>query len=195
MITRYALLLLWLLAGFQSSAQFWQPAKVLSADYLLWSPVRRLKAQDFQLKVRPRNNLSQSFASFGVQLSGNNMDLLGKNANHVVQNYVHRPGSYLDPADTLSTSLQLRYLQTEWDIYEIAARRLRQQLRGAATRIILWGKPDASELLRTTFEAASQRVIQYSDETKYGLFLDKQLEWERQIASELAELADFATAK
>ncbi|WP_375418797.1 hypothetical protein [uncultured Hymenobacter sp.] len=39
---------------------------------------------------------------------------------------------------------------------------------------------------------ASKRHIQYDDETKYGSFLDKQAAWEKQLATELAELAAFA---
>ncbi|MBD2767158.1 hypothetical protein IC235_04520 [Hymenobacter sp. BT664] len=196
MIIRWGFFLFLLLSGFGGSAQFWRPVKTLSADYLLWSPTRRLRASDFQLKVRPQNNLSQSFAEFGLEMNGSNMELLGKNANHMVKNYFYRLGSYLDleSGDTLRTASALRYLQTEWDIYEVAARRLRQQLRGAAKKIVLFGKPDVNELFRATHEAASQRIIQYADETKYGLFLDKQQEWERRIASELAELAAFATA-
>ncbi|MDO7850372.1 hypothetical protein [Hymenobacter convexus] len=145
--------------------------------------------------MRPQNNLNQSFAFFGIRMQGLNMDLLGKGANHMVQNFFQHSVSYLDPADTLHTALELRYMQTQWDIYEVAARRLRQQLRASAKRIILLGKPDANELFQTAYDEANKRVIQYADETKYGLFLDKQLEWERQLASELTVLADFATAK
>lgn len=194
-MARWALLLVLLLSGFQSPAQLWQPVKPLSADYLLWSPTRRLRPDDFQAKVRPQNNLNQSFAFFGIQMQGLNMDLLGKGANHMVQNFFQHSTSYLNPADTLHIALELRYMQTQWDIYEVASRRLRQQLRASAKRIILLGKPDANELFRTAYDEANKRVIQYADETKYGLFLDKQLEWERQLASELAAMADFATAK
>jgi hypothetical protein len=194
-MARWALLLLLLVSGFRGQAQLWQPVRPLSADYLLWSPTRRLQPSDFQAKVRPQNNLNQSFAFFGIQMQGLNMELLGRGANHMVQNFFQHSASYLDPADTLHAALELRYMQTQWDIYEVASRRLRQQLRASAKRIILLGKPDANELFRTAYDEANKRVIQYADETKYGLFLDKQQEWERQLASELAALADFATAK
>ncbi|MFD2721044.1 hypothetical protein ACFST9_20155 [Hymenobacter monticola] len=194
-MAKWALLVAFLLSGIQSRAQLWQPVKPLSADYLLWSPTRRLRPSDFQMQVRPQNNLNQSFAFFGIQLQGMNLDLLGKGANHMVQNFFQHSASYLNPVDTLHTALELRYMQTEWDIYEVASRRLRQQLRASAKRIILIGKPDPNELFRTAYDEAHKRVVQYADETKYGLFLDKQLEWERQIASELAALTDFATAK
>ena len=83
-------------------------------------------------------------------------------------------------------------MQTLWDINEVAARRLRQQLRANAKRIILVGKPDVNDLFRVAYEAANQQQIQYADETKYGLFLDKQEAWEKQLAAELAELSAFA---
>jgi hypothetical protein len=178
-----------------AAAQLWMPAKTLSADYLQWSPARRLQVRDFELRVRPRNNLSSSYASFGLEMNGRVADLLSKRANFIVQNFMHRPSSYLDSTDAQATAVQLQFLQTEWDIYEVASRRVRQQLRASARKIILWGKPDVNEVFRTACEEANKRVIQYSDETKYGLFVDKQREWEAQLARELAELADFATAK
>ena len=197
MTIRWIILVAWLLAlgGGPAEAQVWMPGKTLSADYLLWSPSRRLQVRDFELRVRPRNNLSSSFASFGVEMNGRVMDLFSKRANFLVQNFMHRPSSYLDSTDAQATALQLQYLQTQWDIYEVAARRVRQQLRASARKIIFVGKPDVDDVFRTACEEASKRVIQYSDETKYGLFVDKQQEWEKQLARELAELADFATAK
>ena len=178
-----------------AAAQLFTTGRTLSADYLQWSPSRRLQAGDFQLRVRPRNNLSTSFASFGIEMNGRVADLLSKRANFVVQNFMHRPSSYLDSTDAHATELQLQYLQTEWDIYEVAARRVRQKLRASAKQIIFWGKPDVNEVFRTACEEANKRVVQYADETNYGLFMDKQQNWEKQLAQELAELATFATAQ
>ncbi|SFQ75911.1 hypothetical protein [Hymenobacter arizonensis] len=194
MAIRLTLVLFLLLAGLPGSAQLWQPVKPLPADYLLWSPTRRLKASDFEMKLRPQNNLNQSLASFGLQMNGSNMDLLSKQANHMVQNYFHRSGSYIDSTDSAEVARHLLYMQTQWDIYEVSARRLRQQLRASAKKIILVGKPDVNDLFRAAHEEGNRRTVQYADETKYGLFLDKQQEWERQLAAELAELAAFATA-
>ncbi|OGX90240.1 hypothetical protein BEN49_07265 [Hymenobacter coccineus] len=130
--------------------------------------------------------------NLGIEINRGIADLFGKNANRTVQNLFQRTGSYLDSTDRMSTACQVRYMQTLWDINEVAARRLRQQLRANAKRIILIGKPDVNDLLRVTWEAANQRHIQYADETKYGLFLDKQAGWEKQLTAELAELATFA---
>lgn len=193
-MARWALLFMLLLAGFHGRAQLWQPIKPLSTDYLLWSPTHRLAASDFQMKVRRQNNLNQSFAFFGIQMQGSNLDLLGKGANHMVQNFFQHSASYLYSTDSLQVARELSYMQTQWDIYEVASRRLRQQLRTSAKRIILVGKPDANEVFRVAYDEANKRVIQYTDETKYGLFLDKQQEWERRLASELTELSAYATA-
>jgi len=186
------LFLFWLLlATFQSVAQL-RPVKPLSADYLAWSATRRLQASDFQLRVRARNNLAGSVGNFGFLMRGSNLDLLSKKGNEVVQNVLYRAGSYLDSSSQAAPALQLRYLQTLWDINEVAARRLRQDLRGAAKRIIMWGKPDPNDLVQTAYETASKRQLQYTDETNYGLYLDKQAGWEALLAKELAELKDFA---
>ncbi|GAB3288893.1 hypothetical protein ACFQT0_07925 [Hymenobacter humi] len=171
---------------------FAQPGKPLPPGYLQWSATRRLQARDFQLRMRPQNNLNQSVANLGLQLNGNAYDLLGKNGNRVVQNLFSGSGSYLDSADQSGLELHLRYMQTLWDINEVAARRLRQELRAGAKRIILIGKPDIDEVFRTAFEAANKRQFQYADETKYGLFLDKQAAWEAQLRQELLELAAYA---
>lgn len=169
-----------------------QPRKPLPAGYLHWSATRRLQASDFQLRVRTQNNLSPSIGNLGLQMDGRVGDLFGKKANRVVQNLFHSAGSYLDSTDQVGTALQLRYLQTLWDLNEVAARRLRQELRASAKRIILLGKPDINDLFRAAYETTNKRQIQYADETKYGLFLDKQAAWEAQLATELAELAAFA---
>jgi hypothetical protein len=82
-------------------------------------------------------------------------------------------------------------LQTLWDIDEVAARQLRQQLRASAKRILLLGKPDMNDLFREAYDAATKRQAQYADETNYGLYVDKQENWERTIAAELAALQPF----
>lgn len=83
-------------------------------------------------------------------------------------------------------------MQTLWDISEVAARRLRQELRAGAKRMLLVGKPDMNDIIRFAYEGANKRQIQYADETKYGRFVDKQEDWKRHLASELAELSAFA---
>jgi hypothetical protein len=178
-----------LLLGYSSRAQ---PGKPLPAGYLQWSSTRYLQASDFQLRIRPRNNLNQSVGNLGMQVDGNVYDLFGKRANQVVQNVFDTSGSYLDSTDRLGTELQLRYMQTLWDINEVAARRLRQELRASAKRMLWVGKPSMDDLIRLAYEAANKRQIQYADETKYGHFVDKQEDWQNQLAKELAELAAFA---
>ncbi|WP_157886733.1 hypothetical protein [Hymenobacter sp. PAMC 26628] len=175
--------------GIRGSAQSQKP---LPPGYLQWSATRRLQASDFQLRVRPQNNLNQGVGNLGIEINRGIADLFGKSANRTVQNLFQRTGSYLDSTDRLGTACQIRYMQMLWDINEVAARRLRQQLRANAKRIILMGKPDVNDLFRATYESANQRQIQYADETKYGLFLDKQKAWKKQIENELLELSAFA---
>jgi hypothetical protein len=186
---RYIILLCLLALGSRASAQLGKP---LPPDYLRWSSAKRLQSSDFQLQVRPRNNLNHSFGHFGLQMNGRVADLFGKKGNQLVQNVFYRAGSYLDSTSQLGMELQLRYLQTLWDIDEVAARQFRQQLRTSAKRIVLIGKPDINDLFREAYEAATKRQAQYTDETDYGLFVDKQENWERLIAEELAALQAFA---
>ncbi|MGI4740894.1 MAG: hypothetical protein ACRYG7_37470 [Janthinobacterium lividum] len=184
----YVLLAFLLVLGGKATAQVGKP---LPADYLQWSASKKLQVTDFQLKIRKGNNLKQSFANFGLQMDGHVADLLGKRGNQLVQNVFYRAGSYLDSTSQLGLDLQLRYLQTLWDIDEVAARQLRQQLRASAKRILFLGKPDVNDLFREAYEAATKRQTQYADETNYGLFVDKQENWERTIAAELVALQAF----
>lgn len=186
---RYLLFLCLLLIGVQASAQV---GKALPPEYLHWSATKKLQAADFQLRVRPRNNLNQSFGHFGLQMNGRVADLFGKSGNQLVQNVFYRAGSYLDSTSQLGVELQLRYLQALWDIDEVAARQLRQQLRASAKRIVLLGKPNINDLFREAYEVSAKRQAPYADETNYGLFVDKQDNWERVIAAELAALQAFA---
>ena len=188
---RYLLILCTLLLVLGNASRA-QPGKPLLAGYLQWSPIRHLQANDFQLRIRPRNNLNQSVGNLGLQVDGNVYDLFGKRANQVVQNVFNSSGSYLDSTDRPGTELQLRYMQTLWDINEVAARHLRQELRAGAKRMLWVGKPSMDDLIRLAYEAANKRQIQYADETKYGHFVDKQEDWQNQLAKELAELTVFA---
>lgn len=188
----WLLLVAGLLIGLPGRAQLWQPAKPLSADYLTWSASRRLQASDFQFRARARSNLKGCIGNFGLLMNGNTLDLLSKKGNAVVQNVLYRAGSYLDSADQPAVALQLRYLQTLWDIDEVAARRLRQELRATAKRTLLWGRPNLNDPFQAAYETASKRQLQYADETNYGLYLDKQADWEKRLAAELAELQAYA---
>jgi hypothetical protein len=188
-MVRLALILslLWL-----SCPSFAQLGKPLPPGYLQWSATRHLQPSDFQLRMRPQNNLNQSMGRMGLQMDGIVGDLFGKKANRVVQNVFHSAGSYLDSTGQPGVALQIRYIQTLWNINEVAARHLRQDLRANAKRMLLIGKPDLNDLFRVASENASKRQIQYADETNFGLFLDKQEAWEGVLISELAELAAFA---
>jgi hypothetical protein len=189
MNTRCLLLLWLLLTGFTSLAQ---PGKPLPAGYLQWSATRRLQPSDFKLRLRQHNNLTESVGNLGLEVNGNAYDLLGKKANQVVRNIFNANGSYLDSANAAEVERQIRYLQTQWDIHEVAARQLRQELKASAKRIILVGKPDINDLIRAAYEKAHLRQIQYVDETRYGLLAEKQREWEQKLAAELTGLAAFA---
>ena len=105
MLVRYSLFFLLLLLGFRGFAQ---PGKPLPPGYLQWSATRRLQASDFQLRVRPQNNLNQGVGNLGIEINRGITDLFGKSANRTVQNLFQRTGSYLDSTDRLGTACQIR---------------------------------------------------------------------------------------
>lgn len=96
------------------------------------------------------------------------------------------------PADTLNSSRVLRHEQTHFDLAEVYARRLRRRFGGisrpcAQTDADL--KSVAAEVVRE--EASAQRL--YDAETDHSLITQRQADWERQVASQLAALNRYAS--
>ncbi|SHI36394.1 hypothetical protein SAMN02745146_0655 [Hymenobacter daecheongensis DSM 21074] len=184
-------LLLFLLLALVTLPAQAQLTAAATADYLPWSATRRLTAADFRLALRANTNMRGSSAVFQFGMEGNAYDLLGKRGNAVVHNNMFRSASWLDTTEVSEVSRSLRYQQTLFDIQEIYARRLRQQGRANAWKIIMVGKPDLQELSAQLLKEDQQRQVKYTEETAYGTIEQAQEAWERQILKELQELQAF----
>ncbi|QJX46502.1 hypothetical protein HMJ29_05950 [Hymenobacter taeanensis] len=169
-----------------------QKSKAIDPDYLDCSATRRLVASDFALQPKPNSNLQGSRGSFLLGCKGGNaVELLSKNANSAVYNRFFHLTSWLDTSNPDNVAQQIEFQQTQFDIQEIYARRLRKQIRASATRMFLIGKPTLDELAKGLLKEAELRQVQYADETAYASLPEKQAEWSRQIQQELQELQAY----
>ncbi|KAA9333169.1 hypothetical protein F0P96_09320 [Hymenobacter busanensis] len=170
-------------------------AKRLDSDYAYWSATRRLQLSDFGLQVKPGNYLNGSNAMFGFEMHGNVYDLFGKQANNVIRNRMLRTASWVDTTSRTDVAAQIRFHQTLFDIQEVYCRRLRQQIRASATKILLFGKPDINELFNEQMKDSQQRQALYVNETNYGTLSVEQATWEKQIMLELQNLQAFQASE
>ncbi|MCB2406616.1 hypothetical protein [Hymenobacter lucidus] len=169
-----------------------QKTAASDSDYLDWSATRRITAADFQLKLRPNSNLRGSNAMYHFGMEGHMFELLGKTGHNSIRNQLLRSASWLDTTNRADVSQQIRFQQTLFDIQEIYIRRMRQQVRANATKILLFGKPDVNELMTAQMKECQQRQVSCTEETNYAALPEKQVSWEQQILVELQELQAFA---
>lgn len=160
-------------------------------ENLLWSKTRKLEVEDFIIKTKPLETTT-SFAQFSLEYQVSGFDFLTKNFNKKVRNYFIRTASWIDT--TTNVNLSLAYEQTLWDICEIYTRQFRKALRDNRKKIAN-GTKIAEQMNNHFMTEFAKRRVEYHRETKFGADEVKQKEWEIQIQTELAELANFAYDK
>ena len=162
-----------------------------SANYLHWSPERKLTVDDFQIKKgQLENNLS--FAQFSIDFKVNGFDFMTKNFNKKVSNAIIRPASWIDT--TAEVQRSLLYQQTLFDLSEIYTRRFRQQLKLNRKKIAS-GTSFVNDLSAKIMTDFSKRRLEYDMQTSSARNESSQSEWEQVIKNELMELSDFAADK
>ena len=181
------LFLLWVGTGVGSAQS---SASATDSDYLAWSATRRITPADFRLQHKSSSGMQGSIADFLLDVDGHVIDLLGKRGNAIIRNRMLRSASWLDTTAS-SAPANIRYQQTLFDLHEIYTRKLRQQARASAKKMLLVGKPTLTDLMEGLMKELEQRKLQYTDDTNFGLLPDKQAAWEQTIRQELAALAAY----
>ncbi|UOQ66409.1 hypothetical protein [Hymenobacter volaticus] len=185
----FYLFLIWsALSGFSACAQV---STTSDTEYLRWSATRRLCAADFQMPLKPHNNLKGSNAAFSFSMDGHTYDLLGKRSNDIIVNQMLRTASWIDTNNPAAIEQQILFHQTLFDIQEIYVRRLRQQARAGVKKMILIGKPDINDLVNQQMKASQIRQAEYAEETDYGTLPGTQAVWEAKIQQELQALEAY----
>jgi len=161
------------------------PAAAAAQTPLAWSASRPLTASDFTSRPRPADThaaRTSTTINTGVNCQG------GLAQGTAVARFEPNRSWLRDP--THLTPALLRHEQLHFDLTEVYARRLRQQL--AALQV-----PCAS--LGPRFKAVTQRVFaawakaedNYDRDTNHGLRPGRQAAWEAQTRAELNELSAF----
>ncbi|RZK61120.1 MAG: DUF922 domain-containing protein [Hymenobacter sp.] len=160
----------------------------LPAGSFRWSASRPLTVADFKGRPRPNEShaaLTSSNINTGATCRSNVFAGTAQASFSPSHSWVR------DPARM--TPALLRHEQLHFDIAEVYARQLRQQL--AAMRL-------PCDKLGTTFDRVSQAAYaawqkaedDYDLDSKHGLQHEQQAKWEAQVRQQLLDLAAFAEA-
>ena len=163
---------------------------ITDINYIFWSKERRLNQNDFHIKAaHVASSYSYAQYNFDYKING---ALLGlpKDYKKKIRNYFIKSASWIDTTFDVTTSI--KYQQTLFDLAEIYVREFRKLIY-ANRKKITWGKLKIDELNAEAMTAFSNRRVKYDMDTNFGMFTDKQKEWEILIANELNKLKDFAS--
>jgi len=150
-----------------------------------WSSDYKLKPEDFK-GMAPNTGTQTVYLNSLIEYGFVNYQLLFSNLNSNVTCSFLPSASWLDKGD--NSGPLLRYAQVNWNLYELAARKLRKLF--IENRMTL----NANKMTEYHNQAMTDVAAiqsQYSKETEFGSIEDKQVEWEQKVQVLLSEYADF----
>ncbi len=158
-------------------------------NLVFWSSTRKLTINDFGIKTKNKETIA-SFGQFSVDYKVTGLDVITKNFNKKVRNYLIKSASWIDA--TTDVSAPLRYQQTLFDLCEIYTRQFRKALKENRKKIA-FGTQFVEGLNQKAMTDFANRRVLYDKETNFGAISDKQIEWESQIQKELNNLNEFVS--
>ena len=171
------------LAGQTAFAQATVP---LPAGSIRWSASRPLRVEDFKGRPRPDQThaaLTSANINTGAICRDNIFAGTAQASFSPTASWVREPARM--------TPALLRHEQLHFDIAEVYARRLRQQL--AALHLPCNQLGDRFNRVSQAAYAAWQKAEDdYDRDTRHGLDHERQAQWEAQVRQQLRDLADFA---
>jgi hypothetical protein len=154
-----------------------------------WSEDYNLSKSDYQAQAPNSGSIQTVSGSFYVEYEVGGLSLITtRNLNENVKCYFQKDASYIDDGDDASTQRLIRYQQLIFDLYELQARNLRKQFFEERKRLltkgpaILWEEVSAEN---------AKLVAKMESETNHGSELNKIIEWEQVVKSELEKLAMY----
>lgn len=161
-------------------------------DLLYWSEKHKITLDDFGIQTKDASQ-GMSSAGFTLEYNIHGLSFTTKNFNKKVRHAMVRSASQIDLSGDVDRYLQ--YQQTLFDITEIYVRKFRKALRENRKKFLF--KTEAAEELKEQIINIDleNRKAAYHNETNSAQIIEKQKEWEKQIAKELHELRDFAYDK
>ncbi len=163
-----------------------QAAVKIPAGSLRWSASRPLTVSDFKGRPRPTEAhaaLTSANINTGASCRDNVFNGTARASFDPATSWVRDPAR-LTPA-------LLRHEQLHFDITEVYARRLRQQLAALKVPCDKLGTT-FDQVTKAAYTAWQQAEEAYDLDTSHGLRQEQQAKWEAQVHEQLAELAAFA---
>ena len=158
----------------------------IPAGSLRWSASRPLTAADFKGRARagePHAALTSANINTGATCRDNLFSGTARASFDPATSWVRDP-AHMTPA-------LLRHEQLHFDIAEVYARRLRQQLASLKVPCDKLGST-FDQVTKAAYLAWQQAEEAYDRDTNHGLQHEQQARWEAQVRQQLADLAAFA---
>ena len=151
-----------------------------------WSASRPLTVADFKGRPKPSQGhaaLTSANINTGAICRGNVFSGTAQASFDPATSWVREPA-------TITPAL-LRHEQLHFDIAEVYARRLRQQLGAIQVSCSQLGST-FDRISQAAYTAWQQAEDTYDRDTNHGLLRERQAQWEAKVRQELQELAAFA---
>jgi hypothetical protein len=158
----------------------------LPAGAIRWSADRPLTVADFKGRPRPNQGhaaLTSANINTGATCSNNVFAGTAQASFDPATSWVREPG-------TMTPAL-LRHEQLHFDIAEVYARRLRQQLATVHTTCSALGST-FDRISQAAYTAWQKAEDDYDRDTNHGLQHERQAQWEAQVRQQLRDLDAFA---
>lgn len=152
--------------------------------HIMWSEDRQLTWDDFGGKAKKNHFASaMSDITFSVKINSEGNKLM-----IYVRPSFNPKGSWVKPED--KTDYLLKHEQIHFDIYEVNARKLRQELQtkkltNTNSQSIL------NQLVNKYSELNVKTQDRYDEETEHSIKTDKQEKWNAKIEEELKSLEEY----
>ena len=154
-----------------------------------WSENYHLKAEDFQGKVPNTDQMQSTLGSFSVSYEMGGLNLITtRNLNKNVAAEFQRDASYLRQTDEESTKRLLDYQQMIFNLYELQARKLRQQFFTERRTLLTKGP---SDLHQKVLAEHTKLLSEIQNETFYGASSEEVAKWNKWILQEIDKLGEF----
>lgn len=165
-------------------------ALITNAQNMLdWSEDYQLKVEDFQAEAPNNNQLQSASGSFSTSYEFGGLNLITtRNLNKNVVSQFQRDASYIDKADEPTTKRFLAYQQLIFNLYELQARKLRQQFFEERGTLLTKGP---SVLYEKVAAEHNKLLTKVQDETFYGSNEEEIANWHTWVIQELEKLSDF----
>ncbi|WP_343671735.1 hypothetical protein [Chitinophaga sp.] len=152
-------------------------------ESIQWSSLRKLTWSDYKgtpYRDQDTNIAARTNCRFGIKINGLHVDVISE---FIPGRSNVRPGK--------ETAALLAHEQLHFDLCEVYARLLRKELQKSPLT-----NANVAAISRDAFlkyyDAYKERQIIYDNETHHGLNQEKQKLWNAQVATALADLADYA---